>query len=135
LVKAVQELSKQNEDLKDIVAKQQEQINAILEKLNTTQPTASASSNAVVLSDLANLEQNAPNPFSTSTVIKFSLPKHYTNAQIIITDMNGHTIKQANINGSNALNVSAGSLAAGTYKYALVVDGKVLNTKTMILTM
>jgi hypothetical protein len=134
LVKAVQELSKQNEDLKDIVAKQQEQINAILEKLNTTQPTASASSNAVVLSDLANLEQNAPNPFSTSTVIKFSLPKHYTNAQIIITDMNGHTIKQANINGSNALNVSAGSLAAGTYKYALVVDGKVLNTKTMILT-
>lgn len=135
LVKAVQELSKQNDDLKDIVAKQQAQINAILEKLNTAdQSTASVNSKTVILSDIASLEQNAPNPFSVSTVINFSLPKQYANAQIIITDMTGKTVKQANVSGSNSLTVAAGSLASGSYKYSLFVDGKMLGTKTMVIT-
>ena len=136
LVKAVQELSKQNEDLKDIVANQQAQINAILEKLNTDQSTASSTMNnkAIVLSDMASLEQNAPNPFSVSTVINFLLPKQYSSAQIIITDMTGKTIKQANVSGSNSLTVAAGSLASGSYKYSLVVDGKMMGSKTMVIT-
>lgn len=47
--------------------------------------------------------------------------------------MNGQTIQQANVTGTNSLKIAAGSLASGSYKYSLVVDGKLIGTKTMVI--
>jgi len=82
------------------------------------------------------LEQNAPNPFNKSTTIKYSLPQKFTNAQIIITDKYGRAQRQMNISGSGkgTVNIDAGSLSAGIYNYSLVVDGKMISSKQMVLT-
>ena len=144
LVKAVQELSKQNDDLKSEneaqqkinadLQKQIDDLKALITKGNVTGQSESLNIEAVAESNAAFLKQNTPNPYSVSTVIHFSLPKQYANAQIIITDMTGKTIKQANVSGSNSLTVAAGSLASGSYKYSLVVDGKMMGSKTMVIT-
>ncbi|HRI21469.1 MAG TPA: tail fiber domain-containing protein, partial [Panacibacter sp.] len=153
LVKAVQELSTANsvkdqtiQSLQATVDKQQQQINAILQKLNDLQAAQqaccnnvgsvqSSGSQAITLngSDIASLQQNVPNPYSNTTVINFSLPKQYKSAQIVITDMSGQTIQQANVSGTNSLKIAAGSLASGNYKYSLIVDGKLISTKTMVV--
>ncbi|NNV57118.1 tail fiber domain-containing protein [Limnovirga soli] len=144
LVKAVQELSSQNEKLKTEnegqqkvnadLQKQIDDLKAMITKGNAASQSEVSNNQTAAESNAASLKQNAPNPFSRSTFISFSLPKQYTNAQILITDMTGKTIKQANVSGSNSLTVAAGSLASGSYKYSLVVDGKIMGTKTMVLT-
>lgn len=137
LVKAVQELSKQNEDLKAIVAAQQLQINEILQKFDNNQSaqTSAGSSQTAILktSDGASLQQNKPNPYNNATVVNFSLPGHYTSAMIVVTDMYGKTIQRTNVAGSTSLRIAAGSLASGSYNYSLIVDGNIISTKTMVI--
>lgn len=123
LVKAVQELSAKNEDLQ----KQIDELKAMIISQNQN-------STAVVLSD-AVLDQNTPNPFNHTTKINYSLPQKFTTAQIIITDKNGKTIKAIKIFGikGNVI-VDASTHASGAYQYSLIVDGKLIATKQMILT-
>lgn len=99
---------------------------------------SSTSSNATISTSLtdASLEQNAPNPFASATTIRYTLPQKFATAQILITDKSGKTIKQLNISGAGkgVVNVEASALSAGTYNYSLIVDGKIISTKQMILT-
>ncbi|MEP7318130.1 MAG: tail fiber domain-containing protein [Panacibacter sp.] len=142
LVKAVQELSKMNDD-KDAVNKvQQQQISDLQERLNKIEAmlnakgsiSSTASENQTVPVTSALLEQNRPNPFANSTVINYSLPVTTSNAFIIITDNNGKTIKQINVSGGSkgSITLDAASLSSGTYFYSLMVNGKMAGTKTMI---
>ncbi len=121
LVKAVQELSKQNEDLQKQIA----ELKALMKE---------ASKNSVALSD-ASVGQNMPNPFRQKTSINYTLPVKYVKAQIIITDKTGNTLKQINIsgNGKGMVNIDAATLSAGAYSYTLVVDGHLIETKNMLL--
>jgi hypothetical protein len=90
---------------------------------------------ALMLSD-ARLEQNAPNPFNQNTMINYSLPEKASNAVINITDMYGKVIKTVALTekGKGQLVLGAGQLAAGTYQYSLIVNGKLYDTKKMVLT-
>ncbi len=120
LVSAVQELSKQNEDL-------QKQIN----ELKGANTAVQQSSTNLTLSS-ASLD-NYPNPFTGATSIRYNLPAGFRSAQIVISDNNGKPIKQVQLNtaGNGSLNVDASSLTSGTYNYALIVDGKTLVSKKM----
>ena len=134
-----QQIAQENAELKQENTALQQQINDILEKLNNLQVGASIQSNnkqnAVLSSTLvASLQQNAPNPFNNTTLINYTLPQHVSSAQIVITDVNGNTIKRSTVTNSGSLTVAAGTLASGTYKYSLIVDGKITDTKTMVLT-
>ena len=84
----------------------------------------------------ATLEQNMPNPFSKTTTIGYILPPKFATAQIVVTDKNGKILKQVNISGSGkgTVNVDAAMLASGTYSYSLIIDGRVINSKQMLLT-
>lgn len=121
LVKAVQELSKQNEEL-------QKQITELREMMNTN-----AKSN-VKLSNLS-LEQNNPNPFTTTTTINYTLPQAFSNAQIVISDASGKILKRVPITGrgKGTVNIDATTLSPGAYNYALLVDNQLISTKQMIL--
>ena len=82
------------------------------------------------------LYQNAPNPFSQDTEIKFYIPENVKVAQLCIYNMQGTQIKQILITqrGEGLRWISGSELSAGMYLYALIADGKEVDTKRMILT-
>lgn len=135
LVKAVQELAAKNEKLENELAS----IKEMLANQNNGSLSASEQHNQSILAtigDKASLEQNAPNPFNSNTVIRFHLPSEVKNAQIIISDLNGHVLKTLALpnKGAGQVTLNASNLSAGTYLYSLVVDGKKMDSKQMILT-
>jgi len=68
-------------------------------------------------------------------MINYSLPPNFVRAQIIITDKTGKTLKTVTVSGSGkgSLRVDASTLSSGAYQYSLVVDGKLVATKQMVL--
>jgi TolA-binding protein len=143
LVKAVQELSKMNDEKDARIDELQKQNNALekrierLEAMMNWQSATLASSQSTKMISItdASLEQNIPNPFTNTTTINYTLPKKFTTAQILISDRNGKVLKQVNVSGTGkgTLNVKAATLSSGTYDYSLIVDGRVVSTKQMLL--
>lgn len=84
----------------------------------------------------AKLYQNAPNPWSSETVIRYSLPGDVARAEIYIYDMQGAQLKSipAQGRGESQVVLTAHDLKAGMYLYALVADGRLIDSKQMILT-
>ena len=84
----------------------------------------------------AKLYQNAPNPWSSETVIRYSLPQTVAKADIYIYDMQGAQLKciPAQGRGESQVTLTARDLKAGMYLYALVADGALVDSKQMILT-
>ena len=82
------------------------------------------------------LDQNTPNPFNQSTTIGYYLPTTINTAAIYVYDMNGIQLKCYNISerGKKIIIISGSEFNAGMYLYALIADGKVIDTKRMILT-
>lgn len=130
LVKAVQQLSGAKDSLEQLVLTLEDRLAKIESTLKITP------SSSLTLSD-ASIAQNAPNPFKGNTVISYNLPQQgLTNAQIIVYDANGKSIKTFNLagQGRGTVNVNANALPAGTYQYTLLVNGKIIETKKMVLT-
>jgi hypothetical protein len=128
LVKAVQELSKENDELKQRIEKLEEMMNA-------QSPAEVQSAKSVSISAAA-VEQNIPNPFNHTTTINYTLPQTYSSAKIIITDQAGKALKELNLSGggNGSIQVDASAIASGAYQYSLYVDGRLINTKQMVLT-
>lgn len=82
------------------------------------------------------LDQNIPNPFNTNATIGYYLPNKITTASIYVYDMNGVQLKSYLITekGNGNITIQGSELTAGMYLYALIADGKVIDTKRMILT-
>lgn len=96
----------------------------------TTVTTASA-----MLAD-ATLNQNTPNPFNSSTNISFTIPSSARSAFIMVCNLQGTQVKKYEIaqRGNGNIMVSSSDLgSAGMYMYTLVVDGKQISTKRMLV--
>lgn len=100
-----------------------------------TAPVASQNEIEASLSS-AKLYQNAPNPWSSETVIRYNLPQSVASATIYVYDMQGAQLKSipATDRGESQVTLTARDLKAGMYLYALVADGKLIDSKQMILT-
>jgi hypothetical protein len=137
LVKAVQELSAQNDELKkDFLARineLQKQIDELINQAAGDQVASSSQSLRTISISSASLGQNIPNPFSNTTTISYTLPKSFASAQILITDKSGKVLKQVNVSGSarGSVQIDAATLSGGAYQYSLLVDGKLIDTKQM----
>jgi hypothetical protein len=144
LVKAVQQLSKQNDSLKEMNASLQSQLNNMQAAIQTLANKAGVDLSTVNTQQAtitnqfpnASLAQNIPNPYNHSTSIAYNLPMSFSSAQIIVTDNMGKSLKTVNISGQRKgiLNLDASSLSSGSYNYSLYVDGKLIDTKKMMLT-
>jgi hypothetical protein len=137
LVKAVQEL---NEELKSEVGSlksENEKLTQRIEKLETMLLTKENSLplNPSITSS-SSLEQNTPNPFSDNTVIRFYVPQNAKSAVVKIYALDGSELKIISVStkGIGQTEISGKTLSAGTYTYMLLVDGKVVDTKQMVLT-
>ncbi len=84
----------------------------------------------------ASLSQNTPNPFVTSTDIKVNIPTSANTAMLNIYDLSGKQIKgiQVNERGEHSIYVTSEGLAPGMYIYSLIIDGKLIDTKRMVVT-
>ncbi len=80
------------------------------------------------------LDQNVPNPFAESTMIRYQIPESVVKAQLHFYDAAGKLVNSMDVNGRGAGQVSvfAQDLSSGTYTYALVADGQIIDTKRMI---
>ena len=130
LVKAVQELSKENEEFKNEIA----ELKAMVANLAPGKNGSTAEAENKISLSSVSLEQNVPNPLAGSTSIGYFIPSNMHNAQLIVTDMNGKNIKQITLpNGKGNITIDASTLSAGTYNYSLMVNGKVVASKKMVV--
>lgn len=129
LVKAVQELSNENDSLKSEIGNLKSEMENIKAMIVSNQSMVNSQLS------IASLQQNIPNPYNQSTTILYTLPKTFSSAQIIITDNSGKTLKQIPLSNvqQGSVNIKAGTLASGSYNYSLIVDGKIIDTRKMIL--
>lgn len=80
------------------------------------------------------LYQNNPNPFTENTVIKYSVPSDANNAWLYVFDMQGTMLRQMQLDTkSKQIMLQGGDLKPGMYLYSLIVNGKEIDTKKMIL--
>jgi hypothetical protein len=124
LLRCIQELKQEVDELKGTAVETRTQdisINEVSEVKNSYVKNAS-------------LQQNTPNPFTERTTIRFTLSENAKNAYIYIFDMTGKMQKQVPVDASmQSITINGYELAAGMYIYSLVVDGKEMDTKRMIL--
>ena len=136
LVKAVQELSKMNDEKDAVILQQQKQIDAIMTRLEALEKkNGIADASNTKAEGLAFMAQNTPNPFNSTTVINYSVPKMISTARLNITDMQGKTVKTISLNSKQGnVTLNSGELAAGNYFYELIVDGKKSGIRQMTVT-
>jgi hypothetical protein len=86
--------------------------------------------------NIAQLDQNIPNPFSQETKIGCFIPELSGSSVLYIYNMNGTQLQQYSITGKGkqTVTINGNSFEPGMYLYALVIDGKEVDTKRMILT-
>jgi trimeric autotransporter adhesin len=118
LIKAIQEQEAVIQELKQEIA-----------ALKSTMSPQSATD-----SDENMLEQNSPNPTNEVTTIKFHLAKSAQNAALMIFDMSGRLVKTYTLTkNKSSIQVNRQDLQAGMYIYSLVVEGKEVQSKKMIM--
>lgn len=78
------------------------------------------------------LSQNFPNPFSTSTTIKYDLSE--PNGKLVITDVQGKNVGEYNLDGSSGeVRVVKGNLKSGIYFYFIYSNDKMISKNKMIV--
>jgi hypothetical protein len=82
------------------------------------------------------LYQNQPNPFNQQIIIRSYIPEGVANASLHIYNMLGAEILnyQVKDRGNSSTHIESPELVPGMYLYALITDGKEVDTKRMILT-
>ncbi|MEN8250523.1 MAG: T9SS type A sorting domain-containing protein [Bacteroidota bacterium] len=128
MLEAIKEQQEEIEDLKQLIAN--------TGSLKGTESITMSSSNLDIDKQTTTLFQNAPNPFSKETKIKYYLEDQVGNAMIYIYDMNGKQLRsnELHLRGSGEITINGSELDAGMYMYTLIADGQLIDTKQMILT-
>lgn len=121
----------------EMIENQNQKIADLENKITTTASTENSDRKSeITIEKGTQLLQNIPNPFSESTTINYILPENVNSASVIIFDLQGKQIKKFDLQqrGQGSILVQAGELYAGMFVYTLVVDGKEIASKKMILT-
>ena len=86
------------------------------------------------------LEQNYPNPFNNQTEIAFTLSNEQLaeagNISLDVYNISGQTVFTKNLKPQSTtgrVSFDAGSLNSGVYYYSLLINGKKIETKSMVL--
>ncbi|MBQ6082763.1 MAG: T9SS type A sorting domain-containing protein [Bacteroidales bacterium] len=82
------------------------------------------------------LYQNTPNPTNSSTTIDCYIDSNVSKAVIAVYDLNGLQLKEYPVyhQGKNTITIKENVFKPGMYLYSLLVDGKLIDTKRMVIT-
>lgn len=127
---AIQALSAINNEQEKSIQDLQEQIDELKKVISNQQ--------AVSISPLgagATISQNIPNPFNGSTSISYYLPSNKGNAFINFYTNSGQLLKSVKLSGigNGSIQLSMSEMPSGAYQYSLMIDGKQVGTKQMLL--
>lgn len=124
LVQAIKELKTELDDLKEAVASSgTRKVNAATNIATNTLDEGWGS-----------ISQNTPNPFTGQSTVRVSVPDDASDAYVDILTLNGASVKRIPVsNGLSEVSLSSFEFAPGTYLYTLVVNGKVSETRRMIV--
>lgn len=140
LIASMQELDADKEReidaLNEKIASQQQQIDELKSLVQELISERNGETQPATLNRGASLNQNEPNPFYQSTRIGYFLPEDTGTAYLVITSVDGKELRRIrlNKNGSGEVQLEAHTYPAGTYNYSLLVDGRIVDTRRMILT-
>lgn len=86
--------------------------------------------------DISIVSQNTPNPWSTSTDINLSVTDNVQTAVFYVYDLTGKQVFEKVISerGNSSLKLTSADFTPGMYIYSLITDGKLIETKRMIVT-
>lgn len=129
LVKGMQEQQKMIQSQMEMIEKLQQQV------IELQNAKGSTSGMDQLLVPEASMEQNVPNPFARETVVKFNLPAQIGNAYLTVYDLAGKQLKTLPIHqrGSASITITSDQLEAGMYIYSLIADGKLVDSKRMMI--
>ena len=84
----------------------------------------------------ASLGQNDPNPFADVSRIEVNIPSEVKSALLCFYDMSGKQVQQSTLNerGKFTVPVQGSDFVPGMYLYSLITNGKVVETRRMVLT-
>ena len=137
LLSTVTDLQKQIDDLKNLVSVKsvETKSKSTATKTKSEDDVNLKSSDISSAAESSSLGQNVPNPFGDQTTISFYLPQEVQSAHISVTDLNGRVLKSFELfqRGEGQIAIHGSELQAGTYRYSLVVDGKVVDTRQWVL--
>lgn len=133
LVKAVQELTSIVNEQQRVSDEQSEEIASLKEKLGAFEdksPMNSATNTG------AELFQNSPNPFNSDTEIRMNIPESSRQAHLNLYNLEGRQLKSVQVDGrgQTSTKIAGSEISAGIYLYALIVDGKLVDSKRLIVT-
>jgi len=132
--KQLQEKDAQIEQLKQEHATQIESLQAQIDQIKqliSNQPAVASAENDAV----ARLWQNEPNPTDGTTRIRYRIPRQVGQAQIKLYSMKGDQLKSFAISqrGEGEILLNTANLPEGTYFYHLLIDGKPIDAKKLLL--
>lgn len=131
-------LVKGMQEQQQMIEQQKQRIDALEKNNAELMKKISASTGIGHLSEISDgftMEQNIPNPFNQKTLITYNLPLTFNSAYIAVYDLAGKqlTTQQLTQKGASSVVISSEKLAAGIYIYSIIADGKVMDSKRMII--
>lgn len=137
LVEAFKELKSENQDLRNQLERLNQQFSETLHLKHSSSSvnSQSFSSDKKELEGSFTLSQNQSNPFNNSTEIPYEVTADGKAISLLIHDTVGALrLQYLQLQpGKGQVSIQAGSLPAGTYIYSLSVDGKIVDSRRMIL--
>ncbi len=128
LIKAVQE---QQAQIDALTAEKNQPKDAVV---NNDPKVIVTAAGKFAVSEFA-LSQNTPNPFSSSTTIRYTLPAGISNGTIGVFDLNGKLqLQYSGLRSSAQVVIDGNTLAPGMYIYSLLAEGQEVISRKMILT-
>jgi hypothetical protein len=136
LVNSVKEQQKAIEDRDAKIETLETKVKNLEDKLNLIEQLLRNGSMTDANSSEGKLWQNTPNPYSNSTTIKYQVSSMVRTAFIKVYSVTGQELQSFDISGRTIgeVTLTAKQLAAGTYVYKLIVDGRIADSKRLILT-
>lgn len=130
IIKGMQELHTVSDQQEQQIQQQQKQIDDLQKMTNALLNDKIAITNF----NNAYLLQNSPNPFSQNSIIRYYVPSSVKQAQLTVYSIDGKLLKSYALNKNmNETMISAGTFPPGEYLYALLIDGRKIDNKNMIV--
>ncbi|MDA8692823.1 tail fiber domain-containing protein [Saprospiraceae bacterium] len=122
----------------DMIDAQADQISQLTEMITTITTNGIGNVTEVDLEyfDFAELGLAAPNPTDDFTNIEYTIPNDAETATMNIMDNSGRIIRVVNLNdqrGNGVVKLNVNQIPGGTYNYQLIVDGRNIGTKKIVV--